>query len=335
MKKLLCLILVIAICIPLYACGDISEMIGDYVGDFVDTIRGEEKSRDDDEKENDKGSDREEMMGENPFRQPEEEVPAAALPKFEQKSISYAEAWLEEAGIEARIEYAYTSDYPEGTVIYQSIPAGTLPSDDVLMLTVSKTPAACPYEYSQKLTVSASSGSSYATATLYEWADGDWQQLASYNARVGKNGIGPAAEGSLRSPMGTHKLGIVLSANAVNTNMPTRVVSASTCVVDDKNSPYYNIIMEKSQVPNGTSSDPIGNGLTNGTTYATIYIEHNGSGLSADNVVPGKGSAIGLRGQYGALGVTYGDVDISYSDMVDLLSRLDVNRKPVIEIVLE
>jgi len=59
----------------------------------------------------------------------------------------------------------------------------------------------------------------------------------------------------------------------------------------------------------------------------------NGSGFSSENVTPGKGSAIGLRGQYGSLSPTYGDVDISYSDMIDLLSRLDATKNPVIEII--
>ena len=67
-------------------------------------------------------------------------------------------------------------------------------------------------------------------------------------------------------------------------------------------------------------------------TVVTIYIEHNGNGFSSDNVRPGYGSAIGLRGQNGSLSPTYGDVDISANDMKDLLSKLDADKNPVIEI---
>ena len=39
-----------------------------------------------------------------------------------------------------------------------------------------------------------------------------------------------------------------------------------------------------------------------------------------------------MRGQYIALKPNYGDVDISASDMRDLLSRLDASKSPMIEI---
>ena len=110
-------------------------------------------------------------------------------------------------------------------------------------------------------------------------------------------------------------------------------VTSNTGVVDDTSSRYYNQIMEASQVPYGTSFDRIGRGLTNGTTYATIFIEHNGDGFSSAGVGAGRGSAIGIRGQYGYLSPTIGDVDMSYSDMVELLSLLDSTKNPVAEIV--
>ena len=133
-------------------------------------------------------------------------------------------------------------------------------------------------------------------------------------------------------PEGLHKLGVILSYGYVDTNMPVYRITSNTGVVNDPQSPYYNIIMEESDVPSGTSFDRIGRSLANGTTYATIYIEHNGSGLTSTNVIPGNGSAIGVRGQYGTLSATYGDVDISSQDMADLISRLDADKNPMIEI---
>jgi L,D-peptidoglycan transpeptidase YkuD (ErfK/YbiS/YcfS/YnhG family) len=109
-------------------------------------------------------------------------------------------------------------------------------------------------------------------------------------------------------------------------------VTSHTAVVDDENSSMYNTIHEDSEIPNSVSRDYIGHSLTDGTTYAMIYIEHNGSGFSSSGVVSGNGSAIGLRGQFGSLSPTYGDVDISYDDMVDLLDRLDYYKNPKIEI---
>ena len=179
------------------------------------------------------------------------------------------------------------------------------------------------------------SGSSRASAVLYEWKNGDWERLASYNAAVGSNGIGFTREGSSTSPEGLFKLGVVLSSSKINTNLDTYDVTSNTCVVDDTGSSYYNQIMEKSDVPSGVHYDNIGKGLTNGTTYATIYIEHNGNGFSSNGVTKGNGSAIGLRGQYGSLSGTYGDVDIAAEDMRDLLSRLNAEKNPMIELVTE
>lgn len=237
------------------------------------------------------------------------------------------------AGIEA---YSPTPQPTESTVPTEpttdpEIPTPNNPPEE------SPTPVEVlnPYDYSQKLTVTAPAGSSYGTATLYEWSDGDWSEIASYSCTVGKNGIGPGQEGSKRSPQGIHKLGVVLTSGSPETNMPIYSATSNTGVVDDTRSIYYNMILEKNQVPSGVSFDNIGAELTNGKTYATIFIEHNGSGFSSENVVSGGGSAIGLRGRYGTLGPTNGDVDISSSDMVDLLSLLDSEKNPMIEIKIE
>ena len=255
------------------------------------------------------------------------------MPACENKKYSTVKTQLEDLGFIVDVSYEFSDDVEKDYVIYQMDAEGSqLHAGDTVSLTVSKGSDACPYDYEQKLTVTASSGSSYATAVLYEWQNGDWTKLATYDATVGSNGIGNTREGSSTSPKGIHKLGVVLSSNGVSTNLDTYTATRNTCVIDDTKSPYYNQIMEKSSVPSNTHYDNIGKGLTDGTTYATIYIEHNGSGFSSNNVISGNGSAIGLRGQNGSLSPTYGDVDISASDMRDLLSRLDANKNPVIEL---
>lgn len=255
------------------------------------------------------------------------------MPNCEKKKFATVKTQLEGMGLKIKETYEFSDIVEKDYVINQMDGEGTqLQKGDTVSLTISKGSDKCPYDYEQKLTVTASSGSSYGTAVLYEWQEGDWKKIAAYDATVGSNGIGNTREGSSTSPKGVHKLGVVLSSSNVNTNMDTYSATSNTCVIDDTGSSYYNQIMEKGSVPSGTHYDNIGKGLTDGSTYATIYIEHNGSGFSSANVVSGNGSAIGLRGQNRSLSPTYGDVDISASNMRDLLSKLDYNKKPVIEL---
>lgn len=255
------------------------------------------------------------------------------MPNCENKKYSTVKAQLEGMGLKINKSYEFSDEVAKDYVIYQTEGEGSrLQKGDTVSLTISKGSDKCPYDYEQKLTVKASSGSSHATAVLYEWQDGDWSKIKTYDATVGSKGIGNTKEGSSTSPKGVHKLGVVLSSRNVSTNMDTYTATSNTCVIDDTKSSYYNQIMEKSSVPSGTHYDNIGKGLTDGSTYATIFIEHNGSGFSSTNVVSGNGSAIGLRGQNGSLSPTYGDVDISASDMRDLLSELDYDKNPVIEL---
>lgn len=309
MKKVLSLVLVMALCISLCGCMPITSLLERLRPTEAETTEAPETTA--------------------------AKETSVTLPNFENQSLSFAQQWLENADIQVKIEYEYNNVIAEGGVISQSVPAGEkiFPGDTVI-LTVSKGVEECPYEYSQKLTVSALPGSTQATATLYEWVNGDWKMITAYKATVAKNGIGTAFEGSRRTPQGVYSLGVILTANAIRTNMPTRTVTKNTGVVDDPSSAYYNIIMEKNQVPSGVSFDQIGTLLTNGSVYALIYIEHNGDGISSENVVSGKGSAIGVRGRYSTLSPTNGDVDISHTDMIDLISRLDADKNPVIEITL-
>ena len=252
------------------------------------------------------------------------------MPNCVNMSLEYSKTNLENAGLIVETEYEYSDDVTKDSVIKQSIDADSqVEPGSTVTLTVSKGAETSPYDYDQKLTVSASSGSSSATATLYEWKNGDWSEIASYDATVGANGIGVNREGQKTSPEGTHKLGVVLTKGDVSTNMNTYNATPETGVVSDANSSYYNQIFEKSNAPTLNKFDIVYEEFSN----AAIFIEFNGDGFSSDGVDSGAGSAIFLRGKSGSLSSTYGDVDISASDMSDLLTRLDPNKKPVIELV--
>lgn len=263
-------------------------------------------------------------------------VEEISMPSCENRKYETVKSQLEDLGMIVEKEEAFSDDVSQGYIISQDISKGTIVSvGTTVVVTVSKGEDISPYDYEQKLVVTASKGSSYGEAVLYEWENGDWSEIASYDVTVGSNGIGSAKEGSSTTPKGLHKLGVILASDYVDSNMDIYRATSNTCVIDDSDSSYYNQIMEKYNVPSSAHYDNIGKGLTNGTTYAMIYIEHNGSGFSSENVVAGKGSAIGVRGQYGSISPTYGDVDMSASDMRNLISNLDANKNPMIELIVE
>lgn len=283
-----------------------------------------------------------EQTGEN-TQAPTKITPSVVkVPACENKSYDSVKKELQTLGLKIEEKYDFSESVKKDDIIKQSPIAGSeLNEGDAVTLTISKGSEKCPYYYSQKLTVTAASGASYGTATLYEWRNGDWEKQISYDCCVSTEGIGKTIESdsATPSPQGVHKLGVVLglreNLDKINTNLNKYYADGNTCVVNDSSSPRYNQIMNKNQVPTGETIDPIGTSFTDGSTYAIIYIEHNGSGISADNVEPGAGSAIGLRGRNVPLAATSADVDISADDMIDLLGRLDANKNPVIEIKVQ
>ena len=223
-------------------------------------------------------------------------------------------------------------------IISQNIPEGTeLPADEPIVFVVSKGRDIAPEGYNQKVVVTAGAGSSYATMTLFDWEDGQWVSKFSCDATVGKKGIASDyREGSKKTPLGTFKLGVAMSANSIsNADWPFYRVTSDTCVVDDSSSPMYNTIQSKRSLPSWVSYDPIGNTIVQGYCNVCIYIEHNGSGLSTENVVPGMGSVITICGRNPGLVPTNGCVDISAADMNTLLELLDYSKDPHIEITVQ
>ncbi len=194
--------------------------------------------------------------------------------------------------------------------------------------------AECPYEYSQKITVTAHAGSTSGTLTVYNWEHGDWVNKYSIACVLGRNGIGSDyGEGKGVTPMGTFKLGFVMANVDPKNNMNFKLASDTAAIVDDAESELYNTLVDTNTVGD-VSVDHVGSNIVNGKLNAIIFIEHNGDGLSSDGVTPGKGSVITICGNYSNVSETAGCIDISAENMTELLKLLDGSMNPHIEITL-
>ena len=256
------------------------------------------------------------------------------VPNTVGKNQQDAKKMLEDAQLVVKIETTISDTVERDIVMEQSVAADTkaAPQTEVV-LTVSEGNG-CPYEYTQKVTVSAEAGSSSGTLTLYNWENGGWVSKFSCACAVGKNGIGSNyGEGQGVTPLGTFKLGFVLANVDPENGMAFKMASSSTAIVDDVNSPLYNTLVDTSQVGD-VSVDPVGSNIVNGKLSCIIFIEHNGNGLSSDGVVPGKGSVITICGNYRDFNSTAGCIDITAADMRTLLGLLDGTKNPYIETTL-
>lgn len=264
----------------------------------------------------------------------QETEPPVLMPNVVGMDRATAVETLTSLGCVITFEYEFNNNVEKDIVFTQSVaPEHELPESRNVVLWVSLGSDSAPEGYDQKVVVTAESGSSYGTLVFYEWEDGQWVSKFSCDAAVGKNGISTNyGEGKGRTPEGSFKLGVALSANSIpNSGWPFQQVSSNTCVVDDVDSIYYNTIQNKNNVPSGTSIDPIGNTIIKGYSNVCIYIEHNGNGIDSDGVVAGMGSVITLCGRSGSLKPTAGCVDISSSNMNTLLGMLDYDKNPHIE----
>lgn len=195
--------------------------------------------------------------------------------------------------------------------------------------------AECPYEYSQKITVTAHAGSTSGMLTVYNWENGGWVKKFAVACVLGKNGIGSDyGEGKGVTPMGTFKLGFLMANVNPKNYMNFKMASNELAIVDDVDSERYNTLVDTNEVGD-VSVDHIGANIVNGKLNAIIYIEHNGDGLTSDGVTPGKGSVITICGNYDDVSETAGCIDISAENMTDLLTVLDGRLNPYIEITLD
>lgn len=195
--------------------------------------------------------------------------------------------------------------------------------------------AECPYEYSQKVTVTAHAGSTSGMLCVYNWEHGDWVKKFAVPCVLGRNGIGSDyGEGKGVTPMGTFKLGFVMANVNPRNNMSFKMADSAMAIVDDPESTLYNTLVDTGEAGDEISVDHVGENIVNGKLNAIIYIEHNGDGLTSDGVTPGKGSVITICGNYNEVSETAGCIDISAEKMTELLKLLDGSMNPYIEITL-
>lgn len=157
----------------------------------------------------------------------------------------------------------------------------------------------------------------FETGTVYWGMDGITDSPSEYRSAT---------------PKGTFRLGFALSDEMLNTKLDTVMVNSGTVWVDDPNSDYYNTIQHGpvKNPPKWLSAEDTYSIFSNDVNYACILIEHNGDGYTKG--VSGRGSAMYVSGKNQNLSKSYGDVNISASDMRTLLSFLDKSKNPHIVI---
>lgn len=176
---------------------------------------------------------------------------------------------------------------------------------------------------SQLITV-VSKGGSYAELKLWQKdSNGSWDVHATYNARLGKNGMTDnKREGDGCTPTGIYSISEAFGIKGnPGTSISYRVLDGSEYWVDDSNSQYYNTMQFGE--PNGrwNSAEHLS---SIGTAYNySIVVDYN-----RWSPIAGKGSAIFLH--VGTGGPTAGCVSISESGMVDTLNWINPSSNPKI-----
>lgn len=198
-------------------------------------------------------------------------------------------------------------------------------SDDASLYSFAQIPDSTQVIY-------ANSGS--GKLTLIDWsADIPKKQFETGTVYFGMDGItDDPSEYKSATPKGTFRLGFAFSTNTLDTKIDTVTITPGMVWVDDPDSNYYNTLQygDTSNPPKWSSAENTYNHFASGINYACILIEHNGDGYTKG--VSKKGSAMYLAGKNENLTTSYGDVNISASDMKNLLSYLDESKNPYIVI---
>ena len=185
----------------------------------------------------------------------------------------------------------------------------------------------------QVVFVKKDSGANTGKLTLVEWVDGDEVVVCEFDkVYLGKDGITSSpSESKSATPKGTFALGFAFSDHALETKLDSVVIKSGDVWVDDPNSEYYNTLQHgTTSNSKWSSAENTYYGFSSNIFEACILIEHNGDGYTKGE--SGKGSCIYISGKNKELGTSYGDVNITASQMYTLLSYLDEAKNPHIVI---
>ena len=180
-----------------------------------------------------------------------------------------------------------------------------------------------------------------STFTLVDWSSGKEEvKFSTNNVYFGKDGVTKnPREGLSATPQGTFKLGFAFSTSPLSTGLDTMLIKPNMVWVDDPDSQYYNMLVTvngfngipPASIPGmWNSSERTYTIFSQGNRSACILIEHNGDGFTKG--AANKGSCMYISGKYSDLSKSWGDINISASDMTRLLSLLDESKNPYIVI---
>ncbi|MCW2683326.1 MAG: Conserved exported protein of unknown function [Blastococcus sp.] len=184
-----------------------------------------------------------------------------------------------------------------------------------------------PGSSDQVVTVVASSAGA-TTATLTAWerrATGWTAALGPVTARIGRAGVGQAAETSTRTPAGTFALsGAFGRAADPGSGLPYRVVDGDDWWVSDQSSPRYNQYARCARNSCDFDESASENLYEEPAYEYAVVFDYN------RNRTPGAGSAFFLHVSNGA--PTAGCVAIDAGSLVAVLRWLEPASRPVIAI---
>lgn len=179
-----------------------------------------------------------------------------------------------------------------------------------IILSMTWVHAQIPSDCTQVIIGTSSSwSSSYATLTLYEKRNKNWQAtIPTWHARLGKNGLAWGLgvhpnlkssapikkEGDQRTPAGIFKIGGAYGyAPKIKhfDKLPYRQITERDLWVEDQISPYYNQHLILSTSPKTVWQHKAQMRQNDHAHSLKLYIGHNDSMLGGESL-PGRGSAI-------------------------------------------
>lgn len=155
----------------------------------------------------------------------------------------------------------------------------------------------------------------FGVMNLYELNGHAMKRIDSFAVTLGKNGTGKTKEGDGKTPTGTFDITKLLAKSHVVTSMPFEKITANMHCVDDSKSPYYNRIIDSTQVTQDYKSFELMQ-REDGAYKYVLVVDYN------KNFTPYKGSCIFIHLQTKPNAPTAGCIALKEEDMQTLLAWL-------------